>query len=321
LGAVVVGCCWAGSVIAGAPQQIVDPDFRAVVEHPAYSGNGPTVAIDEAHSRFHTAGGQYAPFAALLKNDGYRVTESTRPFAADALTGIAVLVVANARNLKAIMAGDISKPAFTEQECEEVRDWVRSGGSLLLIADHAPYGNAAQNLAERFGVGMGTGWAFERAPGGGITTQLVFSRENGLLGTHPILKGRNESEAIKSVKSFTGQSLSPPPDATVILKLSANAREAAMPDDLNAEDEAARSGAATYGSRSASVAGRAQGLALTFGQGRVVVLGEAALLSAQILRVTENGQQRETRFGMNVPGYGDRQFALNVMHRLSRVLN
>jgi hypothetical protein len=165
LGAVVVVCCWAGSVIAGAAQQIVDPDFRAGVEYPVYSGNGPTVAIDEAHSNFHTAAAQYAPFAALLKNDGYRVTESTRPFAADALTGISVLVVANARNLKAIMAGDISKPAFTEQECEEVRDWVRSGGSLLLIADHAPYGNAAQNLAERFGVGMGKGWAFERRAG------------------------------------------------------------------------------------------------------------------------------------------------------------
>jgi hypothetical protein len=52
-----------------------------------------------------------------------------------------------------------------------------------------------------------------------------------------------------------------------------------------------------------------------------VVLGEAALLSAQILRLSEGNQQRDTKIGMNVPGNDDRQFALNVLHWLSRLLN
>jgi len=39
------------------------------------------------------------------------------------------------------------KPAFTEAECDEVRDWVRDGGSLLLIADHAPIGGANEILS------------------------------------------------------------------------------------------------------------------------------------------------------------------------------
>jgi hypothetical protein len=306
-----------------AQQQIVDPDFRAVVERPAYSGGGPTVAIDEAHSNFHTASGQYAPFAQLLRNDGYQVVASTRVFDTGALSGVGVLVIANARNLTALLAGDLSKPALTEQECDVVTEWVRAGGSLLLIADHAPYGNAVDNLAQRLGIAMGKGWAFDRTGTSGITTQLVFSRENGLLGTHPILSGRNRSEAIRSIRSFTGQSLSVPAGATILMKLAASAREAATPNDLDAEDAASRNvdSSAAFGSRSKGVQGLAQGLALPFGQGRVVVLGEAALLSAQILRFTDGNQQRDTKVGMNVPGNDDRQFALNVLHWLSRLLN
>jgi hypothetical protein len=308
---------------AGAQQQIVDPDFQPVVESPAYATGGPTVAIDQAHSNFHTAGGQYSPFAALLTMDGYRVVALDNEFNAATLARVKVLVVANARNLTALLEGDISKPAFTEQECDAVRDWVNDGGSLLLIADHAPYGNAADNLAQRFGVAMGKGWAFDRTADG-ITTQLVFSRENGLLGVHPILSGRNPTEAIRLIRSFTGQSISVPPSATVLMKTSATAREAPTPDALDAEDMTARGtdpAKATFGSRSISIDGRAQGIALPFGRGRVVVLGEAALFSAQLLRFTENGLQRDTKIGMNVPGTDDRQFALNVVHWLSGVLN
>jgi len=49
-----------------------------------------------------------------------------------------------------------------------------------------------------------------------------------------------------------------------------------------------------------------------------VVLDEAALLSAQVLRYNDG---REMKFGMNVPGTDDRQFALNLFHWLSGVLS
>jgi hypothetical protein len=303
-------------------QQIVDPDFRAVVERPAYRRNGPAVAIDEAHSNFHTAGGQYKPFADLLTSDGYKVIASNRKFEMGSMNGIDVLVIANARNLTALTAGDLSTPAFTEEECDVIQDWVRRGGSLLLIADHAPFGNAAENLAKRFGVTMGKGWAFDRLSGG-ITTQLVFSKENGLLGTHPILRGRNSFEQIKSITSFTGQSIGSPPGATMLMKLSDTAREAPTPDDLNAEDAMVRGTGnqrEAIGSHSSSAAGRAQGIVMTFGKGRIVVLGEAGLFSAQIVRFTDGDQGREMKFGMNVPGNDDRQFALNVLHWLSGLL-
>jgi hypothetical protein len=65
---------------------------------------------------------------------------------------------------------------------------------------------------------------------------------------------------------------------------------------------------------SVSAAGRAQAVALKFGKGRVVVQGEAAMLSAQIA-----GPNKE-KMGMNAPGIDNRQYAINVMHWLSGVL-
>ena len=68
----------------------------------------------------------------------------------------------------------------------------------------------------------------------------------------------------------------------------------------------------TYGDP-VSAKGRAQGVALEVGQGRVVVLGEAGMLSAQ-------RDRRGSPVGMNFPGYDNRKFALNIMHWLSRLL-
>jgi len=294
---------------AGTQQQIVDPDFKPVVEKPAYRRSGPVVAIDEAHANFHTASGQYKPFADLLANDGYTVKASKLKFEKGAFAGIDVLVIANALSANATRENP-GLPAFTEQECDAVRDWVRQGGSLLFIADHAPFGGAAENLGKRLGISMGKGWAFDRAPAGGTTTQLVFSRENGLLGAHAILRGRDASEEIKLVRTFTGQSLTVPDGATVLLKMSATSGEAPTPEAVNAPDAA----------RLSPAAGRSQGMAMPFGKGRVVILGEAGMFSAQIATLVDGDKKLELKFGMNVPGHDDRQFALNVLHWLSGLI-
>ena len=142
-----------------AQEQISDPGFNTTVQTPAYDRNGPTVAIDEAHRNFHTAADRYKPLADLLKSDGHHVVAGTTKFEQNNLTGVDVLVIANA----GIPVGnDLSVPAFTEPECDFVRDWVRDGGSLLLISDHAPWGKAAESLSQRFGVAMGKGWVFDR---------------------------------------------------------------------------------------------------------------------------------------------------------------
>ena len=64
-------------------------------------------------------------------------------------------------------------------------------------------------------------------------------------------------------------------------------------------------------------AGRAQGLAFTHGDGRVVVLGEAGMLSAQLVRFGDG--RPDMRFGMNV-AQGNPQFGLNILHWLTGLL-
>ncbi|MFL6202563.1 MAG: DUF4350 domain-containing protein [Thermoanaerobaculia bacterium] len=294
------------SLGAAAAQRIPDPEFDTSVERPAYKFRHPAVVIDEAHSNFHTAEGRYKPLAELLRSDGYRVTRGTRKFDWKNLKGARVLVISNATAPDA--TDEASGPAFTDEECNAVRDWVRAGGSLLLIADHTPYGSAAENLAKRFGVDMGKGTVFDPEHGHKEDpTVLTFSRENRLLGPHPLLRGRDPDEEVKLAVAFTGQSLGVPDGAVALLKLGPGAREAQSVQELQA-------------ATGRPVGGRAQGIALKLGKGRVVMMGEAAMFSAQLIRFEQEGKQVEFKMGMNVPGNDDRQLALNIFHWLSGLL-
>jgi hypothetical protein len=285
--------------VTAVAQQQPDPEFNVSVENPAYKKDGPRVAFDEAHHNFHTTEGRYKPFVDLLLNDGYRVIRSRQPFTKSSLSSFKILVIANALGAEEDDDEGADKSAFTDEEIQAVHDWVKNGGALLLIADHAPFGGAAAALANRFGVEMSKGYTFDPQNSvAGSPSHLIFSRENKLLATHPITEGRGENERINLLRSFTGQSLKGPEDSVAILKLSDGARDT---PDGNPQS-------------AVSAAGRAQAVALKFGKGRVVVQGEAAMLSAQV-----SGAEKRP-MGMNVPGNDDKQYALNVMHWLSGVL-
>jgi len=90
----------------------------------------------------------------LITNDGYQITPNKENFSAATLKGFDVLVISNALGAERMNMPEAANPAFTIEECDAVRDWVKGGGHLLLIADHAPMGSANQILAERFGVNM-----------------------------------------------------------------------------------------------------------------------------------------------------------------------
>jgi hypothetical protein len=298
-------------------QQIADPDFDASVRQKTYAAQHPLVVVDEAHNNYHTAGDRYEPLARLLRNDGYEVVGRGAPFAAASLNGVRVFVTANARASNATERA--SGPAFSDQDCGLLQKWVREGGSLLLIADHTPFGEASASLASRFGVQMGMGIAFDVQNFETAPTIIVFSADNAGLGDHPILKGRNDSEHLRRVVAFGGQSLSLPSGAKPLLKFSPTARESRTQDDLKLSLQAIRPGSPVVEDpQSESTAGRAQGVTVQFGKGRVVILGEAALFSAQLLK--SGGPRPNIKFGVNTPGNDDKQFALNVMHWLSGAL-
>ena len=280
-------------------QQLPDTEFDTSVENPAYTRSGPRVMFDEAHHNFHTADGRYKPFVDLLMSDGYQVIRNRKPFTKASLSGFKVLVIANALGAEDMEDEGSDQSAFTEDEITAVHDWVKGGGALLLIADHAPFGSAAAALGTKLGVDMSKGYTFDAANAlQGIASFLVFSRENKLLGPHPIFEGRNEKERVNRVLSFTGQSLKGPEDSALILKLGDTAQDSPNHEQKNM----------------VAATGRAQALAFKVGKGRVVVHGEAAMLSAQI------AGQEKFKMGMNFEGYDNKQYALNLMHWLSGLL-
>lgn len=282
--------------------QRADYGWTPSVAEPAFTATHPVVLIDEGHNNASTAGitGRYWPFARLLRADGYAVRRGTRPFTPGSLDGARVLVIANAMgaprpqafgiNLPGRWKGDRSAPAFTPAEIQVVRSWVDQGGSLLLVADHAPCGDAAAGLASALGVTMHKG--FTEVPGE-QSDPLLFSEENGRLGDHAIVSGGGTGRALTRVMTFTGQSLDAPPGAAILLRLPASAVEYVAESDSFVPHPA----------------GAAQGLAFEYGKGRVVILGEAAMMTAQV--------SRRVRFGMNMPGNDNQQFVLNTLRWLT----
>lgn len=303
---------WTGTLtLEGMAPQPRQPagniEFNARVAQPAYLKQHPQVLFDEAHNNADTSAGRYTPFADLITSDGYGLTPNRVKFSKTVLKGYEVLVIVNASG----PAEHRDASPFTQEECEAVRDWVSGGGALLLITDHAPFSSVAAELSKRFGVALTIGFTIDRFKYNKEAedqTELVFTRDDGLIGDHPITRGRNAAERINRIITFTGTSIKGPPGSVPFLKLADTAVDVLPPDRKpSSSDEAPPD------SKEVSAAGRAQGVALEFGKGRVVVLGEAAMLTAQVAL-------RGFRFGMNVPGIDNRQLALNIMHWLSALL-
>lgn len=280
-------------------QQMADPEFKVHVERPAYKKDYPRVMFDEAHNNFHTTTGRYKPFVDLIISDGYHVVRNRNPFTKSSLQTFKVLVISNALGAEEDDEAGADNTAFSVEEIQAVYDWVKNGGALLLIADHAPFGGAASEMAKRFGVEMSKGYAHSpKQADGEITSILVYSRENGSLMDHPITRGRSDDEKINRVVTFTGQALKNSEASAAFLRLAEDAF-----DKPSREAET-----------SVPVGGWAQGLAFKLGKGRVVMLGEAAMLSAQLAGANK------APIGMNAPGNDNRQLALNIMRWLTGVI-
>src|SRR4026207_1625015 len=109
-------------------QQMADPEFNTSVARPAYKDDGPRVMFDEAHHNFHTTDGRYKPFVDMLGNDGYNVIRNRQPFGKARLSGVKILVIANALGAEEDDDKGAGDSAFTGEEIAAVADWVKGGG-------------------------------------------------------------------------------------------------------------------------------------------------------------------------------------------------
>lgn len=283
-----------------------DSSYDTSVAKPAYGSDHPRVVFDEGHRERHLSGGTYHPLAELLRNDGCDVGRISGELTEKRLSHCDVLIVACAQGENETKDG----PAFSPAECTAVEKWVGAGGALLLVTDTFPFGAAVEPLAKAFGIEMSVGRtadAIQYDRYDSDDTRLEFSRANYLLAVHPITEGRSADEQLKRVVTFSGQSVRGPRGSTIFLRHGASAtmREA----HARVEGSGSASKVVVEYGPEKPAQGWGQGLALRYGRGRVVVLGDAEVLSAQL-----DGSKK---IGMNAGGNDDRQLALNIVHWLA----
>lgn len=256
-----------------------DGSFVPRVVRPMWAAGGPVVAIDDGHWNAHTATRGYAPLVKLLRADRYTVIESGSASSSGMLANAKVIVIANALGFRGVVrqVGQLARinleglaaDAFADAEVEQLDAWVKDGGSLLIAADPSPAGRAVRSLAERFGVRMRDRMVFDPEHSEeSDQTSIVFTRQGRTLASHPIAGPAGKAESLERVVTFGGQALEGPVHATQLLVLSGTAYEVKRPDG-NADDRT-------------PVPGLAQALAMYHGRGKVVVLGDADVITSQV---------------------------------------
>ncbi|MFN0098998.1 MAG: hypothetical protein ACKVS7_10020 [Gemmatimonadaceae bacterium] len=298
-------------------QQAPDRAFRPPVPRPAFAADaGPRLCLDEGHFNFHTLDDRFWAFGELARRDGFRVSPLKAVLSAASLAACDLLVISNAQpNDKPWPTYPLPTPsAFTVIEIAAVRAWVERGGRLLLIADHMPLAGAAADLAAAFGAMFTNGFAYpgtaaanvEAARGGGSSEPTLFVPEDGTLPPHAIVEGRDASERITQVRSFTGQAFRwDTPGVAPVMILPA--------DYVSLEPKIAWQFEKDTPVR--KVGGWLQGATRRVERGRVALFGEAAMFSAQVA-----GAEKRP-MGMNAPlAEQNAQFALNVLHWLTGVI-
>lgn len=186
--------------------QQADPDFTPQNTQQRFDEeNSPVVLVDQAHHNFLTINGRYRPFFQVLESDGYTVKANNKRFTLNNLKNTNILVIANALDRD---RQDWSPPytqALSEEEVTSVTQWVSKGGSLVIIADHAPFPKVVESLINEFDFQFSNGHV----------DSALFKADNGSLGQHVITSG----DSIKQVKTFGGSAFKAPVTATSLLTL------------------------------------------------------------------------------------------------------
>lgn len=285
-------------LLVNSPFQQALPDtlFAPAVSRPEYKeGTGPVVFIDEAHNNYHTLNGLYRTLGNILEQDGYQVEPLSSTFSPEALGKARMLIISNAIHEK--NRDNWNNPtfsAFTPEEVAAVQRWVKEGGSLLLIADHMPFGGAAKALAKAFGFEFSNGHADDT-----LRQDDYFYRASGSLHSNVITNGRTAVEQVDSIMSFSGHAFTIPEEATAILTFGSEYVQWEPERAWDLRDCSPK-----------SVEGWAQGAYLEFGRGRVVVFGEAAMFTGQL-----GAGLSWFPVGLNDPKAGNNyQLLLNIIH-------
>lgn len=282
-------------------QQGADTSYSYKIISPVYKSNkGSIIAMDEGHNNIHTANGKYSPLKKLLECDGYRVMGSADTLTKESLAKCKIFITANPLHIINAKRWIVPTPsAFSDAEIAVLKEWVNKGGRLFIITDHMPCAGAVEALLKAFGFEISNGFV----TGPGVGDYIRFKTSNGSLASNSITSGRNETEKVDSVSTFTGSAFKIPSNAESLLTFKED-YISMVPDT-----------AWKFNKNTPRIPIKewSQGAILKQGKGRVVVFGEAGMFTAQI----GNGN----KYGFNSPNAPQNaQFALNIIHWLDEII-
>ena len=302
------------SLASASAQQVPGQGASPVVPPAFQAGKGPVIGIDEAHRNTHTSSTpSFRGLVELLQRDGYQVRPFTEPLDAQSLPRVNVLILSGPGGW---LGGDAS---LREQEVAELVQWVKDGGSLLLILGHMPAPRHAERLITALEisrwhdgyamvevqdslVGPINFWRADFLPPGhptlgptGPRGGMGYQGADAVLAPHPITEGRAPAERVRRVATFVGSAFQLPSGAEGLLTLPTRTMSLTPPETPGVLPTF------TPLTPRTSVGGWLQGAVMKVGRGRVALFGDTALFSGG-------------------PAADNRSFVLNVMHWLSGLL-
>jgi len=246
--------------------------------------------------------GLIKPFVDLSNNDGYQPIIDSGVFTSAYLANYQMVFITPAMPFKLSSKREVTTEiTFTPDELTALKNWVRSGGSLIMLSEHAPIDKSMTPLFNTFGIQLSIGAVYDtvncdttiKIPN--FETILQFTSSNGLLNKdHPLTTGANKNEIVDNIETYTGSALTGE-GFNNIFKLAPSAAIKKWSGSLP------------------SGGGNSQCLAGNFGKGKVVALGDCNGFTAMYVKT--GGKKFSA--GMQVEKYDWKQFVLNTLHWLS----
>jgi len=273
-----------------------DTNFNLEVEDPSFEINdGPLIMFDSTHKNFFIQSHLIKPLVDLLLNDGYRVSFLDKEFSKSSLSQANVLVVITALPFDfATENSAADKNTFSENELNDLQNWVSNGGSLLAFSEHAPFDQAINPLLRKFDIESSIGTTvdtinYESKYGPGM---IKFETKN-LNTNHPIVNGKYK---VEKLVSFGGSALLGSKYEN-ILKLDESSFNVKHSTGIGPEGK-----------------GNSQGLAGMYGSGKIAAFGDSNGFTAMVFNMDDGTKMYA---GMNTEGYDWKNFVLNTFRWLT----
>ena len=273
-----------------------DTNVNLEVEDPTFEINdGPLIMFDSTHKNFFIQSHLIKPLVDLLINDGYRVAFLDKEFSKSSLSQASVLVVITALPFDFATENSAEdKNTFSENELNELQNWVNNGGSLLVFSEHAPFDQAINPLLRKFDIESSIGTTvdtinYESKYGPGM---IKFENKN-LNTNHPIVTGKYK---VEKLVSFGGSALLGSKYEN-ILKLDESSFNVKHSTGIGPEGK-----------------GNSQGLAGMYGSGKVAAFGDSNGFTAMVFNMDDGTKMYA---GMNTEGYDWKNFVLNTFRWLT----